>query len=1116
MSYTDDEVRARVKALMQTGARVPLAAANSRDLDTAYDELQQLAATVFLLDLSAMPHLVRLSVERLRAYARARLDAVDTLIERIKEVGQPDFPVSDISSLSEAAAALRELNPPPEMSNLSRSGGYKKFMSATDQFLEEQRSNIVGAGQLRRTQQQARGDMATLLTDMVEGRTQLPVKVALVSEAKGQFDALRLANRTVQKTVDELTSQINNWITTLVNQTPSQRTERLRELALDLLTGRAAMTHASSLKSLEEFYSGGISLTPVADAAHPASVAELQATKAGPYEVPAGAVLGVEVDGATSVDVSIPAGQYAELDTPLTHAFVPATVVTGVQAQLFEFELGDKLELYLYNPTTGVEDYVYVETVFSGGATVGSVVATINNAITTAGLNARYRAISFNTDYVRVEDRLSDGFSKIVVGKGKANYVLGFTSTGGYDLHDDTTALLISRHAGTFNTIGPKTLSLSLRHPITKVDSLVSVTFVAGAARTANQIATEIQAAIQSAALGSYYDASALGSRVYLQCLSLDNGRIQVAGGNACGALRWDEGEVRESARSNLTFIADVPGLAGSPRQVFLPAGGLSAARLAVALAGLGPEFTCTPSGDVDARSVRLRYTGNAPAALQASMLLPSAGNLAASDLRYPLDIRVTAGPVTATDMAVRLSAKLPTWRVTSRRLFETGLARVRARTDPTDSLRAVMLRGDRALASAVSSGPSVARLTGDLAFSQVGDAVAVRDGVNAGSTWTVTAVDAEGIDVDTGGGITDGACTVEVGPVLPVVAGAVLEVLEGPNRGVYPVSSLGAVPFELVLGVSLPFFNTQESSYTFFAGYGKDTLVFQSKSTTTSSALRLTSAGYFFDSGTVVAAAGIRWVLLGEDVRGLQAGDTLDLRLSNRFTTTALREVRRRTGLYLEMSEVYPGLPAVAVAGSDAPLVLLRNRVFAQLRALREGLELWLSDELLGPDYDRELQRRLNFVLQMPVPTHAAIRDLVQWVTLWRNKIDDGLLPVLDAFSVPRSEAAELVLDAYRVRGAQRAIDILLEGRFQDFFKLQPGQLSYGAAALQGIQQAAGQLAIKSSRNRADATRSKLRVSAVSPDHEYDTSDATLAVRPDPPAGLMAPDAVTPDFDVG
>lgn len=145
-------------------------------------------------------------------------------------------------------------------------------------------------------------------------------------------------------------------------------------------------------------------------------------------------------------------------------------------------------------------------------------------------------------------------------------------------------------------------------------------------------------------------------------------------------------------------------------------------------------------------------------------------------------------------------------------------------------------------------------------------------------------------------------------------------------------------------------------------------------------------------------------------------------------------------------------------------------------------------------------------------MPTRAALRDLAQHIARWRDKITTGLLAVLEAYEVVQSDAFAMALEAYQSRGATRALDILLEGRFQDFFALPVEKLSYGAAALSGLAQAANDAAKISSRNRVQATRSIRRIAADSPDYEVDTSDTELAVRPDPPSALFAPDVVDPD----
>jgi hypothetical protein len=435
-------------------------------------------------------------------------------------------------------------------------------------------------------------------------------------------------------------------------------------------------------------------------------------------------------------------------------------------------------------------------------------------------------------------------------------------------------------------------------------------------------------------------------------------------------------------------------------------------------------------------------------------------------------------------------------------------------RTEPSSSLVYVLykLRAQAVVAPGLTATFTVQSTTGAL----VGDLLVVRESsvaVDVGKFAELTEVTETTMTAVFGVAITSVSAYVEVGPNLTVPNDCVLRIGGGTvNDGEYLVGYQGTraatdVPFELPLLTPVPvptnvgglpyLSNTDE-----LGGYRA---VFSSLSTGLSTSVRVNaggSAALLFTTipSTVVGTTGT-FELPGLP-RTVEIGDLLELYQVDYRTPSAVHRV-----VGLELSQLLITVdPELSVTLADhtfgattPPFARIRKLRHENWSTLYTGLtefNSWAADQQL---YFQDLQRLVN-PLMYGNPTVGQVGQACQ--TLDELELEladlDSLLATYEATQVPQMDA---LVSSFVEKGADRAVDLLLDCRFNEFFSLTLSGTSYSGQAMEAMR---------------DMQMNDLPVRKVGRGTTYDEGLVAAYEEPDAEFDRSDIEEVNPDFPVG
>jgi len=180
----------------------------------------------------------------------------------------------------------------------------------------------------------------------------------------------------------------------------------------------------------------------------------------------------------------------------------------------------------------------------------------------------------------------------------------------------------------------------------------------------------------------------------------------------------------------------------------------------------------------------------------------------------------------------------------------------------------------------------------------------------------------------------------------------------------------------------------------------------------------------------------------------------------------------------------------------SLVPFAVLRSSAYEAFAAMSSELFAWTSLPVNQPPFMRELQRLVNIVLFEGAPSPDQVSAAFQQAEVLADALVNTSSPAgtlahaLQGFVVQPVDQIDALIRSYSEKGAQRAIDILLQGRFSSFFGLDIDGLSYAGALLSQMRTVARTDLVVRKIDRKASTTSAVQSSSDSPDYEYDVSN--------------------------
>lgn len=1099
----EDELRTRMQQLLLTAPTPQNLPRGGRDASAAYTQLLQIAATVFLLDPTALPHTVYSACSRLRSL----LDDLQTKLADIEStlsvLWVRDLPVEDLSSLDAAARGLRALS---SASTLGQHTGYKTFQSAVDSFLAEQRLNLVQGGQLRTSSAAARESLDALISEADALFDEVLSALKVLKEIPAAHASLDLGRVAASNAIQETSLNLSKWLLLLDDSSPGGRALHLRELALDLISSKTVLSQLAQAPAASLFYTGAALLS--ATSGKTATPPTIQGSVAGPFGVTDTISLTVTVGENPPAMVTVPESNYPTLTTG-SHNIDGVAILESANTGPFYIHPGQVLQFFLYDGVAGIYVGVEVSPAF-GTYTTTALCTEISNAIAAAGLSSDY-SVANAAGSVRITANYVEG--KVAVGAGDVYDLLGYETASGWWLHGDKYMFLSSRTAGPYDTSTDNTLRLVFYDIEASVEATVAVTLTASASLAATAAAADIQAAIVAAGLDATYTAVGSSGCLYITA-SETAAYVRCASGTALSTFGWSSGRVSRGAASNKKLYLTVPGNPNTPYQLNFTDGYYTADTLVQALQAetstFDGDFSFSALGTAKDRYVRITYKGqnNGPSGEVATLGMDASESACAETLRWYQSMSVTGNKTAARSVAAALQTALDSWIVTVYREFQPNRDSLLVVPSLAFAGRVALLRFEKSSATATSTGGVSGTLEGLPHGVVAGDSVVFATGLNTGTSWTVVSVDDAGVVAITGSvPLADGAGDVYVGPTLTTNGKQVLEIYDGPNRGVYDVSSVGSDPSTLQLAQPLPTPGINGAPATGYGGYGSDYLRIYLKDRSQGGYLRIQGGADLLGSSDVVARSKYLWFTLDEQVRGLKVGDILDVRLSDPYVTTARLRIEELSGKDLRLSEGLEDLTEIPLRSTSAPTGYLIDALYEAVQSLMQGVATWESAaSSLAASYVRERTRLRNLVMSTNPSTRASINDLGTWLEL-RSADMAALQDVLLAFPVVTSERMRSLVTALRVRGADRAVDLLQTGDLAKFFGTSSKNASYGASVRSSLEEAA-YLTNPSTKNNPQATKSVVNHTIQGSDPEYDLSDTDDSSTPTVPGNFFGGNA--------
>lgn len=480
--------------------------------------------------------------------------------------------------------------------------------------------------------------------------------------------------------------------------------------------------------------------------------------------------------------------------------------------------------------------------------------------------------------------------------------------------------------------------------------------------------------------------------------------------------------------------------------------------------------------------AVRLRLTDNndvgkpdyraTALALRSSVYIPISGATTALEQQltaatigfYPLmeaiSRQVTAAELTAMFNANPSAAIGGVARVQASTSFDDYKYTGAARTNPYDAYQLVLARySDTATSVTVLSTAATFYSTTLAANTVVGDIIVVRSSTipaNVGVYSVVTAVHADRVVATLHAPFTapDTNVGVDVGPDLRTDYRGSYVVISGDtfNDGKYEISALGTTPLDVTLTTRMPVpSSTGNLPIACTASVGRDAVVFASLSPSLTASILVSSTStafsYLFSTSPQYASSTTTYFVLPSSPKGLAEGDTLELHYTSVAVADYAEVITEVSGVQLTLAHAVPAvLPAFKFdVNSPLPFARVRRKAVNNYDVVKRAANTWLAS--LDTDYFLYLATKLNPLLVNTNPTPALVGDAVaalqaMYITL------SGASALLLAYTSDVVPQVDVMVNSLREKGADRAIDLLLECRFSEFMGAPADDMSYSTYA--------------------------------------------------------------------
>lgn len=251
-------------------------------------------------------------------------------------------------------------------------------------------------------------------------------------------------------------------------------------------------------------------------------------------------------------------------------------------------------------------------------------------------------------------------------------------------------------------------------------------------------------------------------------------------------------------------------------------------------------------------------------------------------------------------------------------------------------------------------------------------------------------------------------------------------------------------------------------------------------------------AAASFYLSVPSTSVGKTEWFGLPEPPSRVEPGDFLELHDSASQAPTYSIEIEAKGSnpnvlRLVSLLDVDQGTWSL-VQGAQAPYGRVRVRKSDDYALLKEGLDAWVLDPTQNvARYYSTLHGAINALVVNENPSAADVASAVLHVLRLQSQLTQ-LQVYLSAYEADLVERVDVLIDTYLENGGRRAVDLLVEGRFADFFGLSQDESSYSGDLQKSLRDVArNDLPVRRVRQNPGGV---LVDSYETPDYEFDISD--------------------------
>lgn len=1157
MSYTTDELNAAIEKIVRTSLRREYGELGNRRLDYTFSDIQDAAAGVFILFPNAPFYVVMLAARRLQKAIETEQELLAAFVDTVEATGRDVRDITSLSPLKNAASALANLaaaagSRTTDFDDIESVPAFKRFEQTTQRFLDESSSNVVQDGEIVQTPREARSLLAGLYRALRTQHQGILRRVGLLAGAVDDFNSLSLAKTLSENIINNSRSLIDEIADELDGMTEDERMEIIRLRTLDILAARMAVRSFGSISGPTTFLSLTGDGRAFADAYHPATPAYVQSDILDPYPI---------LTDARDIDLLLDGDSSPTTTIQVLGSFIPRIESTLTDESTFDLgtpssngSWNGELRIALVNyPSVGSS--TNIDVLFDASSNTAAAVAeTINARVTAIGGSPRIpltaepyaNPLKFSgpVDMTNAADPKLDMTS---INPATDFTALGLEEGDKIYVDDPTSTNFGAVYTIDIGGLSALTLNCTRESGVAASNESAMNTEVGDAGlalrlRISDNI--DVQRFVQPTPVYHDYRAQALDDRVGLGIptegfntyLAHVIGSIDLNTLALPGDVAGDTMVV--SVDAGIDQVVDLTGFVGATVPAFIIELQAQTTGIAIGVQSGTGYLTLTsntpgPSSRMEVKSGTLLddlFTGGAAGAPYKDGGLSTTDSQfnAATNLGLFPGMQANAKLSPAPDIVAAYNsspqaAVSGVVRTQAQAVFVAQYYEGRGRTEPSDILRLVASKFQGVGDVAGSGTTAIFTVSGaSTAGVALGDLVAVRshsDSSLINEYGTITSVDDAQIVATMAVTITpESGIDVECGPDLSAIGFDATAVVSGGsfNDGIYGITGLGTVPFELDVSVQLPI--NAAAGYlpvVFTLAVGRYAVHFKTMDTTLATSVEVdavssaSAASKFFSSLPASDVGESKYFQLPEWPRGIEEQDVLERHVTSvrsPDTTHQIVALEASSLLVQVTPELSTDTGTITLSQNQPiPFARIRKKRLDTYETLKGELYDWLELDENQDRFFTNFNRLLN-PLNSSNPTPVEVNDAKSGL-LSLAVVLVSLNTALDAYTADEVIQVDALLHGFRQKGADRAVDVLLEAQFSTFFGLSQDELSYAGTVQKQMRDIQRQdLPVRRDRLRRGYRDDGILAQLDDVNYEYNTSDIDNEPEPDFPIGEDIP----------